>query len=330
MINLYKLEVFNTVAAEGSFSRAAEKLLLTQPAVSQHIRDLESHLGAAVFKRGSRGITLTPAGEVLLDYTRCILRLVSEAESAVGNLGQVVQGRLALGATPGVGVYLLPRWLQSFRQRFPQVSTHVSSGNSSFLAGETAGGKLDLCFVEGEIGVEPPLELLALREVEMYVVVGEGHPWWERPEVSIEELSGQPFLARPAGSHTRSWTDRLFSRHGVIPKIAAEFDNPEAIKQAVAAGMGISILPDWVLDGAGAQVRKIPIHGVDLKRTLKLLWSGQAPLKPAARALLAHLAAELPALGQAGFQEWAWEPAGLESVLTRLNCDPPNEGTTPE
>lgn len=304
MLNLYKLEVFNIVAEEGSFSRAAEKLLLTQPAVSQHVRDLESGLGARLFKRSSRGVILTPAGELLQNYSRCILRMVVEAESAVANLGQRAYGPLALGATPGVGVYLLPRWLQSFQQRFPEVSSHLHTGTTTELSAGVTEGRLDLAFVEGEISAGPPLSVLALREIELYVVVGEGHPWWEREEISLAELSRQPFIARPQGSQTRAWTDQLFARQGIAPQMVAEFDNPEAIKRAVAGGMGISILPDWALvDSKAAGLSGVPIRGIDLRRTLKLLRSERTPLKPAAQAFLAHLSGDFPALAQLSFQE---------------------------
>jgi LysR family transcriptional regulator, transcriptional activator of the cysJI operon len=296
MLNLYKLQVFNTVASEGSFSRAARRLLLTQPAVSQHIRDLEAGLGVALFQRSQRGARLTPAGETLLDYTRRILSLLSEAEAAVISLGQAARGPLNLGATPGVGIYLLPRWIQTFRQSFPEVAISLRTGTTTELAGEIASGQIDLGFVEGEIAAQPPLKVLVLREIELCVVVGAVHPWWEAQEIALHDLDGQAFIARPAGSHTRAWTDQLFSHYGVAPRIVAEFDNPESIKQAVAAGMGISILPDWAFTAASAEVRGVPIQGFDLRRTLKLLWSGAAPPGPAQRAFIAHLRDQFPAL----------------------------------
>jgi DNA-binding transcriptional LysR family regulator len=201
-----------------------------------------------------------------------------------------------------VGFYLLPAWIQSFRQRFPDISATLRTDITARLAEGVIDGKIDLGFVEGEITPHPPLNILVLREIELCVVVGEGHPWWHAAEVSLEDLAGQPFIARPAGSHTRSWTDQVFSQHGISPTIVVEFDNPEAIKQAVAAGMGISILPDWAFAGAGSAVRGVPIGGVDLRRTLKLLWSESAPLKPAARAFLVHLADEFHVLTQLAAQ----------------------------
>lgn len=98
MLSLYKLEIFNTVAIEGSFSKAADRLLLTQPAISQHIRDLENSLGRTLFERGNRGVMLTAAGETLLDYTRCILRMVTDAENALANLSEIKSGQNPVSA----------------------------------------------------------------------------------------------------------------------------------------------------------------------------------------------------------------------------------------
>lgn len=300
VLNLYKLEVFHTVALEGSFSRAARRLLLSQPAVSQHIRDLESSLGTQLFQRGSQGVSLTPAGAVLLDYTHRILDLLAEAENAVSGSSQGPSGQLWLGATPGAGVYLLPGWMQTFRQQFAHISAHLRTDTTPVLAAEVAAGKIDLGFVEGEIEPEPRLNVLPLREIELRVAVGQGHPWWDAPGVSILDLDRQAFIARPAGSHTRAWTDQLFAQHGISPNRVAEFDHPEAIKQAVVAGMGISLLPDWAFTTSETAVRGIPIHGGQLRCSLKLLWAAHVPFKPPARAFLGYLSAQFPALDQMG------------------------------
>ena len=169
MLNLYKLEIFNTVAMEGNFSRAAERLLLTQPAVSQHMRDLEEILGTELFVRGPRGVRLTAAGETLLDYTRCILRLLSEAENAVANLQGLQNGQILIGSTPGASVYLLPVWIQAFHQRFPDLTILLRTDVTPSLAAELKAGRIDLAFVEGEIDVEPPMKALVLRDIPLYL-----------------------------------------------------------------------------------------------------------------------------------------------------------------
>ena len=323
MLSLHKLEIFNTVAMEGSFSAAAERLLLTQPAVSQHIRDLESSLGTGLFVRSNRGVRLTPAGETLLDYTRCILRMLAEAESAVTNLNQMTGGQLAVGATPGAGVYLLPEWIGSFQRRFPGLTVSLKTDTTHAIAAEILSGRLDLGLVEGELLAEPAVEVLELRPIHLVVVVGPQHPWWEWQTAPVTALNGQPFIARPHGSQTRAWTDQIFSQHGISPRIVAEFDHPEVIKQAVASGMGITILPDWgISEETGSKVHALEMEGVDLRRTLKLLWSEARPPKPSARAFLAHLADRFPQLARFVTSSGEIDPRlpPLEAYRAILNC----------
>ena len=300
MLNLYKLEIFNRVAIDGSFSQAAEHLLLSQPAISQHIRDLEASLQSDLFIRGNRGVTLTPAGETLLDYTRWILRLVAEAESAVLEIDQLANAQIAIGATPGAGVYLLPEWIQSFNKRFPDLATSMQTDTTAHIAADIGARKLDLGFVEGELAIEPPLSALILSEIELFVIVGSKHPWAGLRQIEMQSLHGHPFITRPPGSQTRTWIDQLLAQHGVQPHLIAEFDNPEAIMQAVASGLGVTILPDWGLDGnlTGPKLHRLVIKDLALRRMLKLLWNADAPFKPVSRAFLSHLADEFPQLTQ--------------------------------
>jgi DNA-binding transcriptional LysR family regulator len=296
MLTLYKLEIFHTVTEEGSFSRAADRLRLTQPAVSQHIRDLEAKFGRDLFRRNNRGVRLTPAGELLLDYTRSILRMLAEAESAIASLEELSSGHITIGATHGVGVYLLPGWVQTFRERFPQVMVALKTDITPGISTQVLDGRLDLGLVEGELSIAPPLNSISLQEIQLHVVVGARHKWWDEVEVALPNLDGQAFIARPQGSHTRAWTDQLFARSSISPRIVAEFDNPEAILQAVAAGVGFSLLPDWAVPDqlSGTSVRKIRVRGARLNRTLRLIWNENRALSSAVQAFLAHLSEPFP------------------------------------
>lgn len=298
MLSLQKLEIFNQVAMEGSFSKAAEVLMLSQPSVSQHIRDLELSLGRELFSRGPRGVVLTAAGETLLDYTRCILRLMNEAEEALQNLDMVAQGQLALGATPGASVYLLPDWIRTFHKRFPDLSIFLRTDTTQKIADDIIAGKLDLGIVEGELLVEPPLVALGLQEIKLFVIIGPGHELWDRSQLLWSDLVGQPFIIRQQGSQTRAWIDQVMAEHGIALDIIAEFDNPEAIKQAVAAGMGISILAEWGLDPEmmGDRLKALPLGDADLSRELKLLLREQTKIQPAERSFLIQLADLYPHL----------------------------------
>lgn len=304
MLNLYKLEIFAIVVQTGSFSAAADRLLMTQPAVSQHIQDLEASLGARLFLRGRRGVTMTEAGETLHRYTQEILRLVAEAEDAVTDVQHLASGQVSVAATPGVGVYLLPDWTQAFRQQYPNLTVVVETSITARIVAGLRSGQMDIGFVEGELdGVDP--EGIGVQELEVneqFVIVGPKHPWWERESVSMEVLAGQSIVMRQRNSQTRIWLDGELQRAGVQVQVAAEFDNVESIKRAVAKGKDISILPDYAVRNELEMhmLRAVPVEGRPLLRTLKLVWSRNAFFSPVTRTFLRFLARYLPALNETG------------------------------
>lgn len=293
MISLYKLEIFTVVVQTGSFSKAAERLYLTQSAVSQHIQDLESRLGTQLFHRGRRGVSLTVAGEVLLDYANTILKLLREAENAVTNVELLAGGQLRVGATPGADVYLMPDWVGSFQHRFPLLTVSLSTNITSGIVTDVMNHIIDLGVVEGELGVEDGLGQLELQEVKQVIIVGVNHPWFNLNTITLEMLSGQPFISRLRQSHTRAWVEGLLQPEKVDLNIIAEFANPEAIKRAVIAGMGISILPEYTVrpELTLGMLHMLTIQGLTLRRTIKLIWVRDEPFNPISRAFLGHLAA---------------------------------------
>lgn len=300
MLSLHKLDVFATVVHAGSFSAAADQLYMTQSAVSQHIQDLEASLGTRLFKRGRRGVTLTPAGETLHDYTRNILRLVAEAESAVTDVAHLTSGQVTIGTTPGISVYLLPEWIQTFRQRFPNLSIALQTAVTAEIVAGVLSHRLDVGFVEGEINAyrDANLGQLALQTIEQYVIVGRGHTCWVRDSVPVESLDGQPFITRQPNSQTRIWMDEVLGQHGIRPRYIAELDNPESIKRAVMTGMGVTILPDYAVhhEVEAGLLRALPLEGIPLRRTLKLVWDQQHICTPITRAFLTHLSDRFPNL----------------------------------
>lgn len=298
MLSLYKLEIFATVVQAGSFSAAAQTFPMTQPAVSQHIQDLEHSLGTALFIRGRRGVTLTAAGETLYDYTRRILKLVAEAESQVTNVENIVSGQLTIGATPGVSTYLLPDWLGSFRKKYPQLNVALQTGVTTKNIQGVMEHTLDLAIVEGELDKinRKGLGNLVLRPVDMVIVVGQGHDWCKRDIITLEELDGQNLISRQPNSRTRVWTDAVLSKAGVKPKIVAEYDNQEAIKQSVMSNMGVAIMPEYSIarELDAGLMRSLIVENVTLRREIKLLYDETMPFTPVARALLSYLATIFP------------------------------------
>lgn len=296
MLSLYKLEIFDAVVQAGSFSGAAQRMYLTQSAVSQHMHSLEASLDARLFTRGRRGVRLTPAGETLYQYTRCILRLLTEAQRAVSGADHPANGQLRIGATPGAGLYMLPEWVQTFRSQSPGFSVTLTTDVTARIASGLLNRALDIGFVEGEIEADRRLRRQELDAIEQFVVVGREHPWYTLHDVRIEQLSGQPFITRPPDSQMRVWLDRILAQHQVVPEIVAEFDNPEAIKQAVISGMGITILPAYAFrrELETRLIHALPVSAPRLIRMLGLLWNVDEPFTLAAVAFLSFLAERYP------------------------------------
>lgn len=300
MLNLYKLEIFAVVVREGSFSAAAQNLYMTQSAVSQHIHDLESSLGTRLFIRGRRGVTLTTSGEKLFTYTQDILRLVAQAENDVMDVGNLSEGQVKIGATPTVGIYLLPDWIRAFRQQYANLTASLHTDTTATILNELMHRRLDIGIVEGEIDNEryPTIGIAPLRDIRMLIIVGPEHPWWERERISIEDLNAQPFAMRQPNSQTRIWLEEMFTQYNVAPMITAEFDNPESIKQSVVSGRCVSVLPDYAVqrEVATGLVRQLVVENDEFTRVLKLVWHAPMPLSPIATAFVETLSAQFPQL----------------------------------
>ena len=300
MLNLYKLEIFAIVVAEGSFSAAADHLYMTQSAVSQHMQDLERSLGATLFKRGRRGVTLTTSGEKLYFHTQQILRQVAQAENDVMDVKNLAEGAAKIGASPTVGIYLLPEWVRHFRNSYSNLSLSLETATTPAILQDVLRQRLEIGIVEGEIDQNqyPALGMATLRDINMIMIIGPDHPWWDKDHVVIEDLHQQPFAMRQPDSQTRKWLDSLLAKHNIMPMITAEFDNPESIKQSVVNGQCLTVLPDFAVqrEVAAGIVRMLNVEGITFTRTLKLLWYDLLPMSPIARAFVDILKAEFPSL----------------------------------
>ncbi len=300
MLDLYKLHIFTIVVREGSFSAGAQRLLMTQSAVSQHIQTLEAELGTALFERRPRGVALTPAGVTLHEYALALLKLAAEAENAVTDLNHLTGGQVAIGASPGVSIYLLPEWIGSFRARYPNLTVSLKTDTTPGITAALLSHHLDLGIVEGEIAADAhsALESVPLQSYEQFVVVGPKHPWWTRGWVPIADLHDQTFITRQARSQSRIWLEQALQQHDIRPRIGAEFDNLESIKRAVMAGTCVTILPAYTIEQEVtlSLLRRLPIKDAPLVRTLRLVRNRDRFLSPVARAFVRHLSSQCPAL----------------------------------
>lgn len=305
-LDLYKLKLFITVAQEGSFSRAAERTYMTQSAISQHMHELEVRLGVLLFVRGHRGVTLTPEGATLHEYALRILALVAEAENAVADIDNLETGEVRIGATPGVGVYLLPDWARDFRERYPRLSVNIQTGVTPQIVQDTLAYRLDFGLIEGELDARAyaRLRVLVLQSVEQWVAVGRGHPWWGRASVPIQQLNGQAIITRPRNSQSRAWLEQTLNGHAINPVIGAEFDNLESTKRYLASGEMLAILPEYVVkqEQSLGLIHAVRVDLGDdrrLTRDLKLICVKGASFSPVARGFVSYLVTLYPHLADA-------------------------------
>ena len=237
---LRQLKVFQAVARHLSFSRAAEELHLTQPAVSAQIRELEGHAGLPLFERVGKRIYLTAAGAELVAHSRSIIQLFREAEEAMDRLKGVAGGRLNV-AVISAGDYFFPRVLAEFARRHPGVALHLTVHNREELLRQLADNQTDLAvMVRPPDGADTVAEAFAPHA---YVIVAPpAHPLASARQIPFERLKQEPFIVREQGSDTWNSMRDAFGDRLVDLSIAMEIRSNETIKQAVIAGMGLSFL----------------------------------------------------------------------------------------
>ena len=243
----HKLRVFCTVAETKSFSKTSEIIHLTQPAVSLQIQALEEIYETKLFDRSSSTVSLTPAGEVLYKYAKEILALYATAEKVIGKLIGLVKGSITIGAGSNIGNYLLPSVITDFKNSNPKIKIHLQVGNTKRVVELLNSGTIDLGLVEGDV-VRQKMIVKKLISDELLVIVPPHHPWAKKKEISITDLTKEPFIFREAGSGTRQIIEKFLARHGITPhdmKISVVLGSTEAIKDAVESGLGISIISRW-------------------------------------------------------------------------------------
>ena len=241
-VTLRQFEVFLSVARAGSFRAAAETLRLSQPALSQHVAELERELGARLFDRLGRRVALTEAGRILEDHAQRIFATLTSALETVAEVGGLKRGSLLIGASTTPGIYVLPRLAAAFQELYPGIMLRVRIANSAAIEEQIRANELDLGVVGGH-GVRPGEECLSAGlSDELVLVVPPGHAWAKRREIGVELLAAERLLIREEGSATRQVTERALELAGARSGPTMELGHTEAIKQAVMAGLGVAFL----------------------------------------------------------------------------------------
>ncbi|MBI4635643.1 MAG: LysR family transcriptional regulator [Candidatus Rokubacteria bacterium] len=290
-MTLRQFEVFLAVARARSFRRAAEALHLSQPALSQHVAELETELSARLLDRLGRSVTLTEAGQLLEEHAQRLFATLTSAREAIGELQGLRRGSLLIGASTTPGIYVLPGVIGAFRQRYPGVDLRLRIANSRVIEERLRANELDLGVVGGH-HLGPGEECLAAGLLdELMLLVPPSHPWARRREIPPERLAEQPLLVREEGSATRRVTERALERAGITFRIAMELDHIEAIKQAVMAGLGVAFLSIHAVRGevATGRLQPLRLRGIRIQRHFHVIHSEARTLSPSARAFTALL-----------------------------------------
>ncbi len=280
------LRAFVTIADSGSFSLAAGRLHLTQPAVSKRLAALEAELETRLFDRLGRAVRLTEAGGVLLPRARRILAEMDDTGRALRNLPGAVAGPLALATSHHIGLHRLPPILRTFASRYPQVRLDMRFMDSELAGAAVLRGEVELAIITLPPRVEPPLEALPLWSDPLAVVAPPAHPLAEPITVAPNQLGHYPAILPGEATFTRQLIEEGLARLGVTPLVAFSTNYLETIKMMVAVGLGWSILPRTMRDG---ELVELNVGGLRLERSLGVVRHTGRTLSNAAQAILAIL-----------------------------------------
>jgi DNA-binding transcriptional LysR family regulator len=246
-----RLQAFHAVAKHRSFTKAADALCMTQPAVTFQIRQLEDHFDTRLFDRANGRITLTPAGMVALKYAERILGLYGELDAKVKELTGQEVGPLTIGASTTIAEFLLPRIVGEFKSRHQGIVPQLVVANSEAVQARVAERSLDLGFIEGDSHLRTLVTDVCCED-ELQVVCAPSHPLARRKTVAVETLTEFPYIVRELGSGTREVIDHYLQKAGLsldVLHIIMEATSPEAVKGLVATGLGFTVM-------SGAAVEK--------------------------------------------------------------------------
>ena len=259
-MDLKELRTLVALSDLGSMTLAAKRLHLSPAAVHKQLKVLQAELGVQLYEHVGRGLVLTPIGQMLIPHLHSLLAQYDSVLSAVSEWKGVRRGLVRIGAGPTLSTYVLPVLMKRFRRAYPDVELLVETGNTPLLMGGLRQGSLDLALiVSADLQEGPDVRVETNWAFELVPVA---HERQAQRRHCLADLARFPFILFQKGSRMEQPIDRYFAAHGFEPRIVMRFDNAEAIKAMIRAGLGISILPAWAVDG---DIRQRHLHCIKLK-----------------------------------------------------------------
>lgn len=286
-MDLGQLEAFVQVAAQSSFSRAAEGLGLTQPSVTARIQALERDLNDQLFERNGRGVRLTEVGSSFLPHAQRVLKSLQDGRDAVQSLRELQLGTLRLGAAPTFSTYVLPKLLKTFRSRYPGLEVSVRTDYSEQIVQLVLADEV-------QVGLErtithPEVVTVPLFQEDVVLVTAPDHPFAERGEVTLAEVGQEPLIMFNRGSSYHTLVHNALRQAGLLVTPAMELDNMEATKKMVDEGLGIALLPKVAVEEElqRRELREIRVKGLSVPhREVAVIYRRGRPLSRAGEAFI--------------------------------------------
>lgn len=291
-MELRQLKYAVKIAEEKNFSRAAEKLHIAQPSLSQQLSKLEKELGVRLFRRNTNSVELTHAGTLFIDKAQKVLDIVEQIHKEMDDISQMRKGKLLVGSLPITGSHILPLVLPVFKAKYPDIEISLIEDTTAHLEMLTATGQADISLLSLPLQ-EDSLEYVKIIEEEIWLCVPPHHPLSNRhsqdPDyhVALSELAEEPFVVLKKGQGFRQIVMDLCASAGFVPKIVFESSNIDTVQSLVAAGMGIAFVPKMVARADGALTPAyLPIAGAGTARTLVIAYKKGRYLSKAAKAFM--------------------------------------------
>ncbi|GAA0941456.1 LysR family transcriptional regulator [Actinocorallia libanotica] len=284
-MELHQLEYFVAVAEERNFTRAAERLHISQSGVSAQIRRLERELGAELFDRSTRAAALTVAGKAALDHARAALAAARAVGQAVDEVNDLVSGSLTVGMVVGCTITPLFDALAAFHRAHPGVEISLLEADSDHLTERVRAGTLDLALV-GAAAAPEDLESLTIISERLVAAVPPAHPLAEQRRVTLNDLCSHPLICMPPGTGLRTVFDQACAARNLAPRIALQAGAAEAMADLASRGLGVAVLSESMAASYRDRLTALPVDDARSPAFLLLLWKNTRT--PALRALLPH------------------------------------------
>ncbi|MDP5275134.1 LysR family transcriptional regulator [Chengkuizengella axinellae] len=268
----HQLLVFTTVVEKKNFSRAAEELHMTQPAVSQYIQSLEQQIGTRLLERSNKFVRLNMAGEIVYHHAKEILSHYTRMQYLVDDLMNKASGDLFIGASYSFGEYVLPGMISDLLENYPLIKPSITIRNSKRIVDLVVNNELEIGIVEGEFN-QQSLNIEPFADDLMYVTMSANHRFANQSIVTKEELEAETWIVREEGSGTREATDKMFDRLQLNPQHKMEFGSTQVIKESVESGIGISLLSKWAIQRelSSGTLRLVEYEGLPVRRKFSIV-----------------------------------------------------------